>query len=371
MRWPTVESPSCLDSSCETPTSTASRPATPESTASLMSLLESLEPQPANVRALQLLIDSLSVSDDLPPGLFPSSSLSVSLAPTLEPVSPSTPAPSLAPTTPMSTTMLDLKATDTTMMLRNVPYEARQEGVLRVLEASPFKGRYTFFYCPLDFRSLNNLGYAFVNLDSPQAANDFAVFFDGLRIAHNPALFPKLSGISSASWDKPLRVSRARIQGYSANVEHYKNSPVNLKSEEFKPMIFALKPTFHRLLFPAPTAAAAAPGMVGGAPMGTLRPRERRLHAKNSNVGGSGAVGSRVFVGGLGGDTDSMSLWEYMAQFGRVMDAQVLIDPNTGKSRNYGFCTFAESSAATKALENTHHTLDCREIVVRKYTSNK
>jgi hypothetical protein len=288
------------------------------------------------------------------------------------------------------------------MMLRNVPYEAQQLGVLRVLENSPFKGKYSFFYCPLDFRSLNNLGYAFVNLDTAETAIDFVAYFDGLKVLRPPSSSSSSPTDATVSWDKPLRVSRARIQGYAANVEHYRNSPVNLKSEEFKPMIFALKPHHHKIPFPAPsgsvavsttptsmTSAAATPALEGrghsesprsGAASGTLRPRERRLHAKTSgagNNGGSGGAGGnaatnlRVFVGGLGGDTDSMSLWEYMTQFGRVMDAQVLMDPSTGKSRNYGFCTFADVGSANRALEKSQHTLDGREIVVRKYTSNK
>ena len=153
-------------------------------------------------------------------------------------------------------------------------------------------------------------------------------------------------------------------------------------------MIFALKPHHHKLPFPAPSdvsppasatasaasGAASSSGKTGAG--GSLRPRERRLHAK-SQSGGASCPGTasthnmRVFVGGLGVETDSMSLWEYMTQFGRVMDAQVLIDPTTGKSRNYGFCTFADGTAAAKALEKSQHTLDGREIVVRKYTSNK
>ena len=346
----------------ETPSSTAaSRPATPESS-SLMSLLDSFDTpdNSVDVRALQLLIDSLSVSDDLPPGLC-----------TPTPSIPTTPTPTTSTTT-SGGSELGLKQSDTTMMLRNVPYEARQEGVLRVLEQSPFKGRFSFFYCPLDFRSLNNLGYAFINLESPDTALDFVKYFDGRRIdltTTTTTTTTTTGGSASGGWEKPLRVSRARIQGYTANVEHYRNSPVNLKTEEFKPMIFGPKPQHHKLPFPAPNAPVQTPPSSTGG--GTLRPRERRLHAKTQSAGNAGGAGSRVFVGGLGGETDSMSLWEYMAQFGRVMDAQVLIDPGTGKSRNYGFCTFAEAGSATKALEKNQHTLDGREIVVRKYTSNK
>ena len=63
-------------------------------------------------------------------------------------------------------------STSSTVMLRNVPYDARQKGVLSVFTDEGFNRRFDFFYAPLDFKSKNNLGYAFVNLNSVETAKE-------------------------------------------------------------------------------------------------------------------------------------------------------------------------------------------------------
>ena len=252
-----------------------------------------------------------------------------------------------------------LRPDDCTVMLRNVPYEAKQLGVLALLNEEGFNGTFTFFYSPLDFRSKNNLGYAFVNLRTCAEAKRFEQFFDGLRVRNR------------LGWDKPLRVGRARIQGLQANIDHYRNSPVNVMPDEFKPMIFCER-TFERLPFPAPDAAPASPENKLRVAATTVRPRERRLQGQLIGVQSlrSGSSASKLFVGGLSSDTTSSGLWDYMSNFGRVLDAQVLLDPITGRSRTYGFCTFADVASAANALEpKAGHYLDGRIIVVRKYTS--
>jgi len=263
-------------------------------------------------------------------------------------------APALAPE-PLGSSVL--RPDDSTVMLRNVPYEAKQLGVLALLTEEGFSGAFTFFYSPLDFRSKNNLGYAFVNLRTAAEAKRFEQFFDGLRVRNR------------SGWDKPLRVGRARIQGLQANIDHYRNSPVNVMPEEFKPMIFCER-TSERLPFPGPDSAAAPEKR---APATTVRPRERRLQGQLAGVPSlrSGSSAAKLFVGGLSAETTSAGLWDYMTTFGRVLDAQVLLDPLTGRSRTYGFCTFADVLTAGAALEPKagQHFLDGRVIVVRKYTS--
>ena len=252
-----------------------------------------------------------------------------------------------------------LRPDDCTVMLRNVPYEAKQLGVLALLNEEGFNGSFTFFYSPLDFRSKNNLGYAFVNLRTSTEAKRFEQFFDGLRVRNR------------VGWDKPLRVGRARIQGLQANIDHYRNSPVNVMPDEFKPMIFCER-TFERLPFPAPDAAPASPENKLRSAATTVRPRERRLQGQLVGVQSlrSGSSAAKLFVGGLSSETTSSGLWDYMSSFGRVLDAQVLLDPITGRSRTYGFCTFADVVSAANALEpKAGHYLDGRIIVVRKYTS--
>ena len=174
---------------------------------------------------------------------------SIDLQPSLTTMSPSTTSPSspLKPVDETSASTLPATPTDsttttnmakTTVMLRNVPYSESQLGVLNLLEQRGFRGRFDFFYAPLDFSSGNNLGYAFINLPEGEAVSEFFTVFDGLRI-------------DKEGWSqKDLQVCWARVQGVDPNVEHYRNSPVNDMPENFRPMIFDAQG--EQLPFPRP-----------------------------------------------------------------------------------------------------------------------
>jgi RNA recognition motif-containing protein len=281
----------------------------------------------------------------------------------------------------------------TTVMLRNVPYDARQRGVLSLIEEEGFKGRFDFFYAPLDFKSRNNLGYAFVNLTTPESATEFTKHFDGMRVVSRPG------------WEKPLRVCSARVQGLESNIDHYKNSPVNEMPVEFKPMIFSPEGTF--IDFPEPdmnvfsreeTRRSVSGGLSrsGSGPLGgaTVRPRERRLQSQlsrgfltpvhasvPSSISSSlltrtpqpaSAHANKLFIGGLSPETTSELLGEYLKRFGQLDDCHVLMDVTTGRSRCYGFCTFKSAEGAQAALGYQRtHWIDGRGAVIRPYTSNQ
>lgn len=154
------------------------------------------------------------------------------------------------------------EAPKTTLMLRNVPYSESQLGVLALIEDRGFKGKFDFFYAPLDFCSGNNLGYAFINLPSRGDVDEFITVFDGLRLTELEA------------WSqKDLQVCWARVQGSEPNVEHYRNSPVNDMPENFRPMIFS---NGEQLPFPRPDENAIRrplPSTVYSGNRATNRPR--------------------------------------------------------------------------------------------------
>ncbi|XP_047966137.1 glycine-rich RNA-binding protein 3, mitochondrial-like [Salvia hispanica] len=63
---------------------------------------------------------------------------------------------------------------------------------------------------------------------------------------------------------------------------------------------------------------------------------------------------SKVFVGGLSYQTDENSLREAFDKYGQVVEARVILDRETQRSRGFGFVTFAtaeEASAAIQALD--------------------
>lgn len=61
-------------------------------------------------------------------------------------------------------------------------------------------------------------------------------------------------------------------------------------------------------------------------------------------------MSSKLFVGGLSFDTTEAGLRDGFAKFGDLVEAKVILDRDTGRSRGFGFVTFAEGSAAKKAI---------------------
>merc|ERR1711988_924561 len=98
-----------------------------------------------------------------------------------------------------------------------------------------------FYYMPVDFNSCTNMGYAFVNFHTIDAADAFRREFDGFRLP----LYQDSN--------KVLAVSEARVQGLQANIDRFRNSSVMVKvSDEYKPMVFDKEG--ERIPFPKPDA---------------------------------------------------------------------------------------------------------------------
>jgi RNA recognition motif-containing protein len=78
-------------------------------------------------------------------------------------------------------------------------------------------------------------------------------------------------------------------------------------------------------------------------------------------------MSKKLFVGGLSWDTDDASLREAFEEFGEVTDAKVITDRETGRSRGFGFVTFADGAAADEAVEKMDgQTLDGRSVRVNE-----
>ena len=48
----------------------------------------------------------------------------------------------------------------------------------------------------------------------------------------------------------------------------------------------------------------------------------------------------KLFIGGLAGTVTSESMREFFSQFGKVVDATVMLDRETGRSKGFGFVSF-------------------------------
>ena len=75
-------------------------------------------------------------------------------------------------------------------------------------------------------------------------------------------------------------------------------------------------------------------------------------------------MANRLFVGGLAWATDDARLLEAFEQYGEVTEAKVVLDRESGRSRGFGFVTFAHDDEAQAALELNDQELDGRAIRV-------
>uniref|UniRef100_A0A7N1A4P3 RRM domain-containing protein n=1 Tax=Kalanchoe fedtschenkoi TaxID=63787 RepID=A0A7N1A4P3_KALFE len=69
---------------------------------------------------------------------------------------------------------------------------------------------------------------------------------------------------------------------------------------------------------------------------------------------------TKVFVGGLAWETQSDTVRRYFEQFGDILEAVVIIDKNTGRSKGYGFVTFRDPESARRACMDPSPVIDGR-----------
>jgi RNA recognition motif-containing protein len=76
-------------------------------------------------------------------------------------------------------------------------------------------------------------------------------------------------------------------------------------------------------------------------------------------------MSNKLFVGSLSWNTDDRGLEEAFSRFGEITDAKVITDRDSGRSRGFGFVTFADASAAQKAVQEMNGAqLDGRTLNV-------
>jgi cold-inducible RNA-binding protein len=78
-------------------------------------------------------------------------------------------------------------------------------------------------------------------------------------------------------------------------------------------------------------------------------------------------MGKKLFVGGLSWDTTDEGLRRAFAAHGEVTEARVITDRDTGRSRGFGFVTFAQDADAQTAISKMDGTnLDGKTIKVNE-----
>ena len=78
-------------------------------------------------------------------------------------------------------------------------------------------------------------------------------------------------------------------------------------------------------------------------------------------------MGNKLFVGGLKWEATEDDLRELFAEAGEITDAVVLHDRDTGRSRGFGFVTYATDEEAKVAVEKFNE----QDFMGRKLTVNE
>lgn len=135
----------------------------------------------------------------------------------------------------------------TTVMLRSLPKDLSREDLLQLLHEKGFEGKYDFLYMPTDFKSWITLGYAFLNLATPEDAK-------AARLAFQDLQWPGVSAkVCDLKW--------CDHQGTDILVERFRNSAVMHSSvpDLAKPIMFE---NGEIVPFPAPTKVIKMPRCV-------------------------------------------------------------------------------------------------------------
>jgi hypothetical protein len=111
-------------------------------------------------------------------------------------------------------------------MLRMLPLELTPDELLA--KFSEFMPSVDFYYLPTNFETKKNLGYCFLNFTDRRMAQQFTKFWEQSGIPDFAAFAD-----GDASWVE------ARVQGYLANVDRFRNSSVMaVLTADAKPRVY-------------------------------------------------------------------------------------------------------------------------------------
>lgn len=75
----------------------------------------------------------------------------------------------------------------------------------------------------------------------------------------------------------------------------------------------------------------------------------------------------KIFIGGLPVSLTEDELKEYFSSYGYVVEHQIMLDQNTGRSRGFGFATFDNEEAVEKVLSNGRmHELGGKQVEIKR-----
>jgi len=101
----------------------------------------------------------------------------------------------------------------------------------------------------------------------------------------------------------------------------------------------------------------------------TLQLRGKSLEPKKavpSNEVSEKTSNVKVFIGGLAADVDKSKLDDYFGQYGKIDDSVVMTDIQSGKSRGFGFITYADPASVEELMKNPKFEFFGRQIQCKR-----
>ena len=108
----------------------------------------------------------------------------------------------------------------------------------------------------------------------------------------------------------------------------------------------------ERLLVPFMDVLFSYPSLTRPSQIDPKRAIPREEHLRNT----------RYFVGGLSHTTTAETMREFFSAYGKVVDATVMVDRETGRSKGFGFVTFEDSSNQERFVGKLGLVLDDKEV---------
>lgn len=104
----------------------------------------------------------------------------------------------------------------------------------------------------------------------------------------------------------------------------------------------------------------------GGPPAGGFRGGPNRYGGGDGDPDPNSEQFRKLFIGGLSFDTDENSLKQYFSKWGEIVDCIVMRDPNSKRSRGFGFITYKDKDSVDLVQKDRPHKIDDREVETKR-----
>uniref|UniRef100_A0A0B7BW09 RRM domain-containing protein n=1 Tax=Arion vulgaris TaxID=1028688 RepID=A0A0B7BW09_9EUPU len=104
----------------------------------------------------------------------------------------------------------------------------------------------------------------------------------------------------------------------------------------------------------------------GGPPVSGFRGGPNRYGGGDGDPDPNSEQFRKLFIGGLSFDTDESSLKQYFSKWGEIVDCIVMRDPNTKRSRGFGFIKYKDTESVDNVQKARPHKIDDRDVETKR-----